>query len=299
MSLQALTRSSGETGRVDRRAFLIGAGALVLTGCAQVKPGDGAAPSANSTPSAVQIGVDSTKVGSVIGDLLGGAVGRAKAQPLDTDWLSILGGGSLAAAVVYGGTVWAELSPSDDPPADLVKELAGLVDPEVKVMNPGKADGSMVWMAAASAGIKSMDGIAAWSKGKLAAIPEFANSRADGLPGINTIYGANFTAVVENDPIARAQLVTSGKAGVGVFRATEDLSGAQLVTLSDPDKMIAADPLVLLVNSAFAQNDPDTVLKLNAVITKLTNVDLISLQQQVAHGRTDAVANWLRSNGLS
>lgn len=277
----------------------MGAGALVLTGCAQIKPGDNATPSSTATPSVVQIGVESTKVGAMISDLLVGAVSSAKTQPIDTDWLSILGGGSLAAAVVYGGTVWAELSPADDPPSDLVTELAGLVDPEVKVMSPGKADGSMVWMATASSGMKSMDGLAAWSKGKLAAIPEFANSRADGLPGINTIYGTNFSAVVENDPIARAQLVSSGKAGVGVFRATENLGGAQLVALSDPDKMVAADPVLLLVNSGFAQNDPDTVLKLNAVITKLTNSDLISMQQQVVQGKTDTAANWLRSHGLS
>lgn len=287
---------------MDRRAFLIGAGALVLTGCAQTRPTApvSAVPSETAAPSPIVIGVDTTMVGTVLGQLLAGTAGPgASAQIMGADWFAILGGGTLVAAAVYGLTAWNELSESEDPTDNLVQDLADLVDPEITVMNPGQADGGLVWMTSAQSGVGTLENLAAWSHGKSAAIPSWGNERADGLLGLNAIYGTTFTASVQDDPIARATLVASGQAGVGAFRRTEYLGDVDLVELTDPDQMTSADPVLLLVNSAFVDSDPQSVLKLTGVVDKLTTDDLVTIQRQIAQGSTRAAQSWLTANGLA
>lgn len=287
---------------MDRRAFLIGAGALVLTGCAQAKPvvQESASPSPAASQSPVVIGVDTTMAGTVLGQLLAGSVGPgASAQVMGADWFAILGGGTLVAAAVYGLSAWNELSESEDPTDNLVQDLADLVDPEITVMNPGQADGGLVWMTSAQSGVGTLENLAAWSHGKVAAIPSWGNERADGLLGLNAIYATTFTASVQDDPIARAELVASGQAGVGAFRRTEYLGDVDLVELTDPDQMTSADPVLLLVNSAFVDSDPESVLKLTGVVDKLTTDDLVAIQRQIAQGSTRAAQSWLTANGLA
>lgn len=292
----------GETGRVDRRAFLIGAGALVLTGCAQAKPlsTESPTPDSISSGSTVMIGVDSTTAGTVLGQLLSGTLtGRGSTQLMGSDWSAILGGGGLSAAVVYGATAWNQLSDSEDPSDNLVQDLADLTDPEITVMNPGKTDGGLVWMTSAQSGVGTLENLGAWSTGKAAAIPSWASERADGLIGLNAIYGTTFVASVQDDPILRAQLVASGKAGVGVFRRTEYYGESDLVELTDPELMTTPDPVLLMVNAAFANGDPTTVLKLTAVTDKLTTEALVDIQKRISEGTTQAAQSWLTANGLA
>lgn len=128
--------------------------------------------------------VDTTMVGTVLGQLLAGSVGPgASAQAMGADWFAILGGGTLVAAAVYGLSAWNELSESEDPTDNLVQDLADLVDPEITVMNPGSTDGGVVWMTSAQSGVGTLENLAAWSNGKAAAIPSWGNERADGLLG--------------------------------------------------------------------------------------------------------------------
>lgn len=287
---------------MDRRAFLIGAGALVLTGCAQTKPAApvSGSPSAAASQPPMAIGVDATMAGTVLGQLLSGSAGAgASAQVMGSDWFAILGGGTLVAAAVYGLTAWNELSESEDPTDNLVQDLADLVDPEITVMNPGQTDGGLVWMTSAKSGVGTMENLAPWSQGKAAAIPSWGNERADGLLGLNAIYGTTFTASVQDDPIARAALVASGQAGVGAFRRTEYLGDAELVELTDPDQMTSADPVLLLVNSAFVDSNPQSVLKLTAVVDKLTTDDLVAIQRQIAEGSTRAAQSWLTAHAMA
>ncbi|MEE9963524.1 MAG: hypothetical protein K4304_00360 [Propionicimonas sp.] len=287
---------------MDRRAFLIGAGALVLTGCAQARPATTESPSPNPTASSAPllIGVDDTTVGRVLGQLLSGSLGgSASAQMMGSDWNAILGGGTLSAAAVYGGTAWNQLSNSEDPSDNLVQDLADLTDPEITVMNPGQTDGGLVWMTSAQSGVGTLEGLGPWSTGKAAAIPSWANERADGLLGVNAIYGTAFVPSVQDDPVARAQLLVAGKAGVGAFRRTEYYGEVDLVELVDPEKMMTTDPVLLMVNSAFANADPDTVLRLTSVMDKLTNEALIDIQKQISQGTTQAAQSWLTANGLA
>lgn len=246
------------------------------------------------------IGVDDTTTGTVLGQLLSGALaGAGSTQLMGSDWSAILGGGGLSVAVVYGATAWNQLSDSEDPSDNLVQDLADLTDPEITVMNPGKTDGGLVWMTSAQSGVGTLENLGTWSKGKAAAIPSWANERADGLIGMNAIYGTTFVASVQDDPVLRAQLVASGKAGVGVFRRTEYYGESDLVELTDPELMTTADPVLLMVNAAFADADPTSVLKLTAVTDKLTTEALVEIQKKISQGTTQAAQSWLSANGLA
>lgn len=73
-----------------------------------------------------------------------------------------------------------------------------------------------------------------------------------------------------------------------------------MVELADPDKVGTADPLTLLVNTTFAENSPDQVLALNAVVQALDNAELNAMQRRVAEGSqvAEVAKQWLVSKGL-
>jgi len=290
---------------VDRRAFLIGAGAVLLAGCARAEPGPASPSPTPSPPDApLIIAVEGSTTGAILGAVLVGALAKlgsaATVQPYPADWLADLGAGTLVAAPVWATTVWAGLSDAEELPEDVLAELAGLVEPAVSLMTPGLVDGGLVWMVAASTGIKSMEDLSAYSQGKGAAVPAMAIERSDGVAALNAIYRTNFGTLSQEDPGVRAQWLVGGQAGIGAFRRTDNLGVTGLVELIDPDQMCQADPLALLVNAAFVEQRPDQALAMNAVIQALTNNELIALQQQVAQGGqlTEIARAWLQPRGL-
>jgi hypothetical protein len=224
----------------------------------------------------------------------------ASTVTLGTDWRARVGDATTSAAPVYAGTAWAELNQSDEPSDDVVGDLAGLVQPDVSIMTAGKLDGALVWMAPATSSLTSLDQVAKRLAGKAVAVPSLAVGRADGLPGLSVIYRAKSAHLVEDDPIARAALVTSGTAAFGAFRRTEYLGTDQFRELADPSGMVTPDPVVLAVNAAFADADPRSVLALNAVLQALSDAELVDLQRQVAGGSpaADVAHAWLAGKGL-
>lgn len=225
----------------------------------------------------------------------------ASAQPAPADVVSALQNRAVVAAPVWASTIWAQLSDAEELPEDVVTELAGLLPPEVNVLSPGLVDGGLVWMASAASGMKSLEDLSEWSKGKSAAVPAMAIERSDGMGALNAIYRTNFQALTLDDPVARAAAVASGQAGIGVFRRTEYLGGAALVELIDPDQMCVSDQLVLLVNAAYADASPQQVLALNAVVQGLNTEQVVALSGQVAQGApvADVAHGWLASHQLA
>ena len=219
---------------------------------------------------------------------------------LGTDWRARLADGTTSAAPLYAGTAWADLSQSDEPSDDVVGDLAGLVQPDVSIMTAGRLDGALAWMAPATASLNSLDQLHKHASGATVAVPSLAVERADGLPGLGVIYSAKLSHLVEDDPVARAALVTSGKAAFGAFRRTEYLGTDRFRELDDPSGMVTSDPVVLAVDSAFVDADPNAVLALNAVLQALTDADLVDLQRQVAVGgaAADVARTWLVAKGL-
>jgi hypothetical protein len=303
VSLRHGRAAGGETGAVDRRGFLLGATGLLLAGCARVQPTGESQQTSTPSPSGPIIAIESGAVGTVLGALLTGALAvDATSQALSTDWTTPLGDGTWKAAAVYATTAWNDLSDSDDPPGDdVASQLAGLVEPKISELNAGVTDGAVIWMAATTAGVTSLDDLAAWSAGKVAVVPSWALDRADGLQGLNAGYQTTFTSVTEDDPTARAQAIASGQVAIGAFRRTEYYGTASLLELADPNKMSNSDLLTLLVNAAYVDEQPEQVLSLTKVIQTLTTADLVSLQKQVADGGqvADVAHTWLVAKGVT
>lgn len=256
------------------------------------------------------IGQDGTPAGAMLAQLLLGAV-EAKRREARTakqgkGWQAALGHGALSALPGFAGTLWASLSQADEPPAasKLLGKVAGLLAPDVSVLPVPGLDGSLVWrvtVETAQEGISSLGRIAAWSQGRVAAVPKLAVSRADGVPGLKAVYGAQFDILTVDDPVQRASLLTNGNAVIAAFRQTEYTGASGLVDLVDVEKLTVSDPGVVLVNSALTEAEPEQVLAIDAVAQAITTDTLLDLQAQVAGGGTvpDVAAGWLKDQGLA
>ncbi|MFT4108323.1 hypothetical protein [Propionicimonas sp.] len=295
---------------MDRRGFLLGVTAVLAAGCARVPPAEaGGSPSPSPSLAPLVVGQDGTSAEVVLAQLLAGAV-AATGRPASTSaagdgWQTALGHGDLAAVPAFGGTLWASLSQDDEPPAakELPAAVAGLLEPDVSVLQAAGLDGALVWLvtqATAEAGITSLSRIGSWSSGKVAAIPPIASSRADGVPGLRTVYGARFTVMKVENPVERASRLVNGDAAIAAFRRTDYTGASGLVELVDTQKLAVADPGLVLVNTALTEAEPDQVLAMNQVAQVITTDMLIDLQAQVAGGGAvaDVASGWLKEQGL-
>lgn len=296
---------------MDRRGFLLGTGVLLVAGCARVVPAElsSAAPTAGAA--ALAIGTDGSPAGTLLAELLSQALtakGRTAAVvAAGDDWQAALGDASLSAVPGYAATLWSQLGGSAGPPPgvdDLLSDVAGFLAPEVSVLPASGVDGGLVWKVTketAATGITSLGGIAAWSRGKVVAIPPVAASRSDGIPGITGVYRAVFTTDSIVDPGRRASRLDSGEVALAAFRRTEYTGPANLVALADPEGIGLADPMVVLLGAALVDTDPDAVLALNAVAGLLTTAIVTDLQAQVAGGVPVAqlAGQWLAASGLA
>ncbi len=287
------------------------ASALLAAGCARVPPpavaGAGLATPARLGP--LLIGTEDSPLTALMAQLLVRVL-AARGRPARTElfgdaWQAALGAGESAAKPAFAGTLWASLGSGGETPAaaDLAGEVAALVSPEVSVLSAGGVDGSLRWVVAestATAGLTTLDQISTWSRGKVAAVPEFAVSRADGLPGLKTVYGASFTVAKTEGARERAAALTTGRAAIAVFRRSEYI-GTGLHELTDTNRIELPDPAVILVSSKLVEAEPDQVLAMEALAAKLTTDPLLAFQAKVAGGASasDVLDAWLRSEGLS
>lgn len=296
---------------MQRRGFLLATSALLVAGCARVPPpGVGMAGAATGAPlGPLVIGTEDSPPTALIAELLVlalAAKGRsARTEAFGDAWQAALGAGESAAKPVYAGTLWADLGGGGDTPAaaDLAGEVAALVSPEVSVLSASGVDGSLMWVVAEStarAGITTLDQISTWSRGKVAAVPELAVSRADGLPGLKSAYGATFTVAKIENPRERAAALATGQAAIAAFRRS-DYSGTGLRELTDTNRIELADPAVILVSSRLVDAEPDIVLAMNALAARLSTTALLDFQAKVGAGASaDSVLTaWLKSEGLA
>jgi len=293
---------------MDRRGFLLGASVLLAAGCARVPPPEVAgAAAAELEP--LLIGTEDAPAIALMAQLLVrslAARGRtARTELFGEAWQAALGAAEAAAKPAYAGTLWAGLGSGGIAPAaaELAGVVADLISPEVSVVSASGVDGSLMWAvteATAAAGITTLDEIAAWSKGKVAMVPELAVSRADGLPGLKSVYGATFTATLAESPRERAAALTTGRAAIAAFRRS-DYSGTGLHELADTNRIELPDPGVILVSSRLVEAEPDMVLTMQALAGKLSTTSLLNFQAKVnggasAEGVLDA---WLKAEGLA
>jgi len=147
------------------------------------------------------------------------------------------------------------------------------------------------------ADLKKIDGL------KLGANPEF-KTRSYGIPGLEKIYGVTgvkFTAISDGGGPATLKALLDGKIDVAdIYSTTPSITENDLVTLEDPQSLIAAQNVIPLISDKKASDKVEDIL--DAVSAQLTTEDLLALnaKNQGADKAkpADLAKEWLTSKGL-
>ena len=138
---------------------------------------------------------------------------------------------------------------------------------------------------------------------KVGGNPEF-KERPYGVPGMEKVYGitgVKFTAISDSGGPATLKALLDGKVDVAnIYSTTPSILANKLVTLEDPESMIAAQNVVPLINSDKASDEVKEVL--NGISAELTTADLLDLNSKNQGDDKTAPAElakqWLTDKGL-
>jgi osmoprotectant transport system substrate-binding protein len=138
---------------------------------------------------------------------------------------------------------------------------------------------------------------------KLGANPEF-KTRSYGIPGLEKVYGITgieFTSLSDGGGPATLKALLDGKVDVAdIYSTTPSIVENKLVTLEDPENLIASQNVLPLINEKKANDKVEDVL--DAISAQLTTQDLLDLNgKNQGDDKTapDVLAKqWLTSKGL-
>ena len=131
--------------------------------------------------------------------------------------------------------------------------------------------------------------------------PEF-QTRADGIPGLDKVYGVTFGSFKKLDaggPLTINALKNGQIDAADIFTTDPSIAANDFVVLEDPKNLYAAQNVLPLINETKATDGVKATL--NAVSAQLTTDDLIDLNEKVINEQQDpaAVAKaWLADKGL-
>lgn len=137
----------------------------------------------------------------------------------------------------------------------------------------------------------------------VAANPEF-QTRPDGLPGLQSIYGlTNLTFQAINDgggPATLKALLDNAVQVADIYSTTPSILDNKLVTLTDPKNLFASQQVVPIVTASKAGEISAVLDKVSA---KLTTKDLLEFNKRTGGDEKadpKTVANdWLKANGFT
>ena len=147
------------------------------------------------------------------------------------------------------------------------------------------------------ADLKGVDGL------KLGANPEFSE-RPYGIPGLEKVYGITgitFVAIPDSGGPKTLKSLLNGDIDVAdIYSTTPSITANKLVTLEDPENLIAAQNVIPLINKDKASDTVEDAL--DAVSEKLTTEDLLALNAENQGSDKTAPAvlakKWLTEKGL-
>ena len=147
------------------------------------------------------------------------------------------------------------------------------------------------------ADLKAIDGL------KLGANPEF-RTRAYGIPGLEKVYGITgieFTPISDGGGPKTLKALLDGDIDVAdIYSTTPSITENNLVTLEDPENLIAAQNVVPLIAEAKASDKVEDAL--DAISAQLTTQDLLELngknQGPDKAKPADLAKEWLTAKGL-
>lgn len=297
--------------------------ALTLAACGSdptnTATGTGTSGASGSAAGGSPIVVGSASFGEseILAEIYAGAL---KAKGIDASthldigqreaYIGALKDGSISLFPEYTGNLLTFLDPkaTATAPDDVTAALKAALPDSLTILTPSAAedkDSLNVTSDFASknnvhsiADLKGVKGLS------LAANPEF-KTRSYGIPGLEKIYGITgikFTAISDGGGPATLKALTSGKVDVAdIYSTTPSITQNHLVTLEDPQHLIAAQNVVPLLRKDHDNPQVDEVL--NAVSTKLTTQALLDLNAKFngpdKPKAADVAAQWLKDNGLA
>lgn len=152
-------------------------------------------------------------------------------------------------------------------------------------------------------GVKSIADLKKIKGLKVGGNPEF-KERPYGVPGMEKVYGitgVKFTPISDSGGPATLKALLDGKVDVAnIYSTTPSIVENDLVTLEDPESMIAAQNVVPLINSDKATDEVKEVL--NGISAELTTQDLLDLnsknQGKDKTAPAELAKQWLTDKGL-
>jgi osmoprotectant transport system substrate-binding protein len=152
-------------------------------------------------------------------------------------------------------------------------------------------------------GITSIGDLKKLGTVKVGGNPEF-ETRPYGVPGLKSVYGVekvDFTAISDAGGPATIKALKDGDVDVAnIYTTTPAIAANDLVTLEDPENLIAAQNVVPLINEAKASDVVEDTL--DAVSAQLTTEDLLELNGRVDGEEKASAATvakeWLEEKGL-
>jgi osmoprotectant transport system substrate-binding protein len=147
------------------------------------------------------------------------------------------------------------------------------------------------------ADLKKIDGL------KLGANPEF-KTRSYGIPGLEKVYGitgVKFTPISDGGGPATVKALLDGDVDVAdIYSTTPSIVENKLVTLEDPENLIASQNVIPLITDKKASDKVEKAL--DAISAQLTTQDLLDLNGKNQGSDKTAPAalakEWLTSKGL-
>jgi len=136
----------------------------------------------------------------------------------------------------------------------------------------------------------------------VAANPEF-QTRPDGLPGLQSVYGLTnltFQAINDSGGPATAKALQDNTVQVAdIYSTTPSITDDKFVTLTDPKNLFASQQVVPIVTASKASK---ISALLNKISAKLTTKDLLAFNKRTggdekADPKTVA-SDWLKANGF-
>lgn len=225
-------------------------------------------------------------------------------------YIGALKEGSISLFPEYTGNLLTYFQPkaTQTAPDDVLTALKSALPDTLTVLTPSAAEDKDSYNVTSDFATKhhltSIGDLKGISGLSLAGNPEL-KTRAYGVPGLEKVYGISgikFTAISDSGGPATLKALTSGKVDVAdIYSTTPSITENHLVTLADPEHLIAAQNVVPLIRK---DHDDATVDQtLDAVSAKLTTQSLLDLNAQLSGPSkpkaADVAAQWLKDNGLA
>ncbi|MFC5676189.1 ABC transporter substrate-binding protein [Aeromicrobium endophyticum] len=138
---------------------------------------------------------------------------------------------------------------------------------------------------------------------KLGANPEF-KERDYGIPGLEKVYGItgiDFVPISDGGGPKTLKSLLDGDINVAdIYSTTPSITANKLVTLEDPENLIAAQNVIPIINEKKASDKVEDILdKISAALTTEDLLDLNAKNQGDDKTAPDVLAKeWLTSKGL-